>query len=96
MREIPRPEWMAVEEYVKRSADTPIARCTILVSCKYHTTLIAGILGIPNLVVYCEAHPHYKNKMTHLADSAGFRPLLLSSSGFIDGFDGTIGTLFDS
>ena len=41
-----------------------------MLSSKYHAALIALIQQVPTLCIYDQDHPHYKNKMTHLAELA--------------------------
>lgn len=50
------------------------------VSYKYHGSLIADILGIPNISVYTQSHPHYKNKMTYLATLAHQESCVMSDA----------------
>ncbi len=77
---LPDCERVVIERCSRNIEDTPIASCSRLISYKYHAALIADVLGIPNLSVYCNSHPHYKNKMMHLADLADVRSSLMSSS----------------
>lgn len=77
---LPDCERVVIERCARNIEDTPIASCSRLISYKYHAALIADVLGIPNLSVYCNSHPHYKNKMMHLADLADVRSSLMSSS----------------
>lgn len=77
---LPDCERVVIERCARNIEDTPIASCSRLISYKYHAALIADVLGIPNLSVCCNSHPHYKNKMMHLADLADVRSSLMSSS----------------
>lgn len=87
---------VVVEEYAPDLLDTPIARCSALVSYKYHASLIADVLGIPNICVFSDSHPHYRNKMTHLAELASTSGALYSSSSFEEGCSEAIEALLSS
>ena len=58
-------------DYSPKVAGSPILGCDALVSYKYHSALIACCYGIPCLLVSRDEHPHYANKMNHLAMIAG-------------------------
>lgn len=71
-------------EYSPKVADSAILRCDALVSYKYHSALIACCYGIPCLLVSRGEHPHYANKMHHLADLAGVGEMCVGSGEFED------------
>lgn len=66
-------------DYSPIVADSPILGCDALVSYKYHSALIACCYGIPCLLVSRGEHPHYANKMNHLAMIAGIEDQCVSS-----------------
>lgn len=68
--------------YTLDLAASPLARCDACVSSKYHAALIAATLGIPTLGVVDTDHPHYANKMRHLAELGHFEDTLVTSSDF--------------
>lgn len=96
LERVPNAERIEVEEYTSHIENSPIVRCSHLVSYKYHATLIADVLGIPNLSVCCDSHPHYRNKMTHLADLACMRDRLYTSSDLLGKVDEAIDILLGS
>lgn len=69
-------------EYSPKVADSAILRCDALVSYKYHSALISCCYGIPCLLVSRGEHPHYANKMHHLANLAGIGGMCVGSGEF--------------
>lgn len=88
---------MAIEPFATSLEDLAIRRCSVLISSKYHATLIADVLGIPNICLCDEGHPHYRNKMLHLAEFAGVPQTLFSLSELLDesAFDRAVERLLD-
>ena len=54
----------------------------LVISYKYHAALIALAQGTPTLCVYESTHPHYQNKVTHLAHLFSVQDCLYSSTQF--------------
>lgn len=69
-------------DYSPKVVDSPILGCDALVSYKYHSALIACCYGIPCLLVSRGEHPHYANKMRHLANLAGIGGMCVGSGEF--------------
>lgn len=67
-------------EFTYSLADSPICRCDVLVSYKYHSALLACCYGIPCMVVARSEHPHYGNKMDYLARLAHAENALYTSA----------------
>lgn len=61
-------ENIEIARFEKQLKDTPIAGCQYLISGRYHAALISLVLGIKTIIVCDDNHPHYVNKMTHLAN----------------------------
>lgn len=61
---------------------SPICSCDSVICYKYHAALIACCAGIPCLMVSRSEHPHYANKMGHLAELAGVPEAAVSSIEF--------------
>lgn len=78
-------------DYELDPACSPILSCDMLVSYKYHSALIAYCAGIPCLMVSRGGHPHYANKMAHLAELAGVPDSCISSTVFEDDAAGNVG-----
>ena len=79
--ELPETEIpIRVKKYFPSLKESPLLECSLVVSSKYHASLISDIARIPNISIWSEAHPHYRNKMTHLSEIAGVPQTLLSLS----------------
>lgn len=65
--------------YTLDLAASPLVGCDVCVSSKYHAALVAATLGIPTLAVVDTDHPHYANKMRHLAELGHFEGTLVTS-----------------
>lgn len=50
------------------SESEPLKDCSFCICYKYHAAVIASMLSIPYIVVCADEHPHYPNKMKHIAD----------------------------
>lgn len=50
------------------------------INMRYHGTLISNLLGIPNLNIIYDIHPHYKIKMSYLKDNYNFNFLSINYS----------------
>lgn len=74
-----------LEQYTASLKESPLLGCSLVVSSKYHASLIADVARIPNISIWSEAHPHYKNKMTYLAETAGVSQTLYSLSEIRNG-----------
>ena len=98
MEDLGNPLSVNIEPYASSLESLAIRRCSMLISSKYHATLIADILGIPNICICDDDHPHYRNKMLHLAELAGIPQTLfpLSELSKKAVFEKAISMLFDS
>ena len=63
--EVVLPRVMPYEDDLSRS---PLLECGIVLSCRYHASLIAGCLGIPFVAICNDLHSHYPNKTKYLLD----------------------------
>ncbi len=61
---------VSTADYSHRLDISPIRACNAVISYKYHAALLACSFGIPCLLVSPHNHPHYPNKMKHLAKLA--------------------------
>ena len=70
-----------VKPYTNSILEIDFASYDLVIAYKYHAALISLIQQVPTIIVYDEAHPHYRNKMTHLAQLLN-QSAPLSSSNF--------------
>lgn len=59
-----------IRPYVCKPSQLRLEQYDAALSTKYHAALIALIQQVPTLCIYDQDHPHYKNKMKHLAELA--------------------------
>ena len=71
-----------IAEYTEKGVIEELADCDFCICYKYHAALIANLLGIRSLNVCCDEHPHYYNKMKHLADIFHYQSHLALSKDF--------------
>ena len=57
-----------VAPYEEDLARSPLLDCDLLVSCRYHASLIAGCLRIPFVAICNDTHAHYPNKTRYLLE----------------------------
>lgn len=98
VKELGGSHLVEVEPYAASLEDLAIRRCSMVVSSKYHATLIADVLRIPNICICDDRHPHYRNKMLHLSELAGVSESLFALSDLLkkDSFDRAISLWLDS
>lgn len=58
---------VSIEPYQRTISGFHFENYNLLISYKYHSALASLIQNVNTLCVYDERHPHYRNKMTHLA-----------------------------
>ncbi len=75
---------------------TPLADCNFVISGRYHAALISSALGIKTMIVCDGEHPHYPNKMAHLADLMNIKDSLVSMSALLSDLEGLIEGFFRS
>lgn len=71
-----------LRSYVCRPSQLRLEQYDAVLSSKYHAALIALIQQVPTLCIYDQDHPHYKNKMTHLAELAEMPQWAISLNEF--------------
>lgn len=76
------PESIRVVGYSEKAVLEELSSCNFCICYKYHAALIANLLGVQSLNVCYAAHPHYHNKMRHLADIFQYQSHLVSSEDF--------------
>lgn len=79
------PEWLSVVNYSSDLVSNPLLACDAAVCYRYHAALIAGVVGMPSLFVCQDTHPHYPNKIAHLADLFGYAENTVNMSCFDEG-----------
>lgn len=73
---------VSVAPFPKNPAGFGFSSLDLLISYKYHSSLMSLIQGTPTIIVYDSNHPHYINKMTYLASLFGYKSRCLSASDF--------------
>lgn len=61
------PNRLSIGEYSSSLEDNEIFNCDAVICYRYHAALLAGAKGIRSLFVCNDSHPHYPNKIAHLA-----------------------------
>lgn len=56
-----------VAAYTNQVSNLALCQCDFYIAYKYHAALIANAVGLPSISVCATRHPHYPNKMAHLA-----------------------------
>lgn len=74
------PDNVKVMHYSSSIEDNAILCCDAAICYRYHAALLAGLVGIPSLLVSNRNHPHYPNKMLHLADLFDYRDHVVDMS----------------
>lgn len=86
-----------IVQYTDSLSEMPIYDCDAVVAYRYHACVVAASSDIPTLFVCVDRHPHYRNKMRHVAEL--FRSsdnFLLCSTCLDDGtFDERFTRMFD-
>lgn len=77
-----RDSHVSVALFPKDPAAFGFGSLDLLISYKYHSSLMSLIQGTPTIIVYDSDHPHYINKMTYLASLFGYESRCLSASDF--------------
>ena len=73
---------VSVAPYPRDPAGFEFDSLDLLISYKYHSSLISLVQGTPTVIVYDSNHPHYINKMMYLATLFGYEKSCLSASDF--------------
>ena len=69
-------------EYEADLSKLALTSCDFYISYKYHSALIANVLGIPGLAVCATSHAHYPNKMRYLAKTCDYLDHLVEDASF--------------
>ena len=51
---------------------------SLIINMRYHASLISSVMGLPQIILLCDKHPHYKNKLTFIKKQMGENVDLLS------------------
>lgn len=62
------PDWVSIAGYSSTIEENAIFDCDAVICYRYHAALLAGAKGIRSLFVCNDSHPHYPNKIAHLAN----------------------------
>lgn len=62
-----------------------IANVDVLVSSRYHCTLVANCIGVPTICLNYDQCPHYNTKNKYLYKDYGFKGKIINLSEFADG-----------
>ena len=87
-------EDVEIAPYTDVLEDSALLSCDAVVAYRYHACLVAAASGIPTLFMCVDGHPHYRNKMRHIADLFGMSEYLLMVSTCLD--DGSFDAGFAS
>lgn len=66
--ERPASPALQIAPYTDDLDATSLLACDLVISCRYHASLIAGCLGIPFVAICNDAHKHYPNKTKYLIE----------------------------
>lgn len=83
-----------IAPYTDILEDSAILDCDAVVAYRYHACLVSAASGIPTLFMCVDGHPHYRNKMRHIAEVFGMADYLLMTSTCLD--DGSFDAGFAS
>lgn len=61
-------DFVEVAPYCTDLMETPLRSCDAVVGYRYHACLVSAASAIPTLFMCVNSHPHYRNKMRHLAE----------------------------
>ena len=73
---------LEIMEYEENLSKLALTCCNFYISYKYHSALIANVLGIPGLAVCATSHAHYPNKMRYLAITCNYLDHLVEDASF--------------
>lgn len=89
-------ERIIVESFAYSPQELHFERCDCVIAYKYHAALISLLQEVPTVCVYDGSHPHYRNKMTHLAnlfESEGSLFSVLEFEGKVSGLSDGLASL---
>lgn len=92
--ELKVPEQVEIARYSDELESLALLDCDAVVAYRYHACLAAAAAHIPTLFMCVDGHPHYRNKMQHIAELFGMEKGLLMSSTCLD--DGSFDQGFSS
>ena len=84
MDEFGRPEWMSLGVYSSEISENEIANANLAVCYRYHASLVALAYGVPTIACCYDEHPHYLNKVHHIAELFGEEDNLMVYGEFDD------------
>lgn len=73
-----------IAPYTDDLGQNRLLSCDAVVAYRYHACLVAAASEIPTLFICVDDHPHYKNKMRHIAELFGMSDGLLMASTCLD------------
>lgn len=76
------PEWLSIGRYSTNLLGNSLLDCDATINYRYHAALISGTVGIRSIFVCQDSHPHYPNKIAHLADLFQYRDNTVNISDF--------------
>lgn len=82
LAEIMGDERIVVKPYRHSIQDLHFERYDLVIAYKYHAALISLVQETPTLCIYDSDHPHYRNKVDHLAHLFSNEALLFSLTDF--------------
>lgn len=82
LESLAEPNRVHIADFARTPEDLHLEAYDLVISYKYHAALIALSQGTPTLCVCDETHPHYRNKMSHLASLFSCENSLLPASSF--------------
>ena len=83
-------ERIVVEPYCHSIRELHFERYDAVVAYKYHAALISLVQETPTICVYTSTHPHYRNKVCHLASLFSNESHLFSSAEFENSAQGAV------